>query len=156
MQLAPIWHAFVSNVPSSHEGAGISAAARRPLGVTLIAVLAWIEGALNIVAGVLLLVFQHEPSVRTAWSSSTSLITSAILSILFGVVVVLIAGGLLRGSSGARIVVTIVQLLAIAADAFTAWAFPDQFAWAAISALISLIIIILLWTGRASDFFRSH
>ena len=134
----------------------MSAAARRPLGVTLIAVLAWIEGALNIVAGVLLLVFQHEPSVRTAWSSSASLITSAILSILFGVVVVLIAGGLLRGSSGARIVVTIVQLLAIAADVFTAWAFPDQFAWAAISALISLIIIILLWTGRASDFFRSH
>ncbi|HVX08589.1 DUF7144 family membrane protein [Humibacter sp.] len=134
----------------------MNATARRPLGVTLIAVLAWIEGAFNILAGVLLLVFQHEPSVSSAWSSSASLITSAILTILFGVVVVLVAGGLLRGSSGARIIVTIVQILAIVADAFTAWAFPDQFAWSAVSALISLIIIILLWTGRASDFFRSH
>jgi len=134
----------------------MTAAARRPAGVTLIAVLAWIEGAFNILAGVLLLVFQHEPSVRSAWSSTGSLITSAILTILFGLVVVLIADGLLRGSGGARIVVTIVQVLAIAADAFTAWAFPGQFTWAAISALISLIIIILLWTGRASDFFRSH
>jgi hypothetical protein len=124
--------------------------------VTLVAVLAWIEGAFNVLAGVLLLVFQHEPSVQGAWSSQTSLITSAILSILFGIVVVLIAGGLLRGSSGARLVVTVVQVLSIIADAFTAWAFPAQFAWAAISALISLIVIILLWTGRASDFFRSH
>lgn len=134
----------------------MSAAVRRPAGVTLIAVLAWIEGAFNILAGVLMLVFQHEPSVRSAWSSSSSLITSAILTILFGVVVVLIAGGLLRGSGGARLVVTIIQVLSIAADAFTAWTFPGQFAWAAISALISLIVIILLWTGRASDFFRSR
>jgi hypothetical protein len=130
--------------------------ARRPAGVTLVAVLAWIEGALNVLAGVLLLAFQHEPSVQNAWSSQSSLITSAILTILFGVVVLLIAGGLLRGSSGARVVVTVVQVLSIIADAFTAWAFPGQFAWAAISALISLIIVILLWTGRASDFFRSH
>jgi hypothetical protein len=134
----------------------MNATARRPLGVTLIAVLAWIEGAFSILAGVLLLVFQHEPSVSGAWSSSASLITSAILTILFGVVVVLVAGGLLRGSSGARIIVTVVQILAIVADAFTAWAFPERFAWSAVGALISLIVIILLWTGRASDFFRSR
>ncbi|NNC10357.1 hypothetical protein HII28_00460 [Planctomonas sp. JC2975] len=134
----------------------MSAAARRPAGVTLIAVLAWIEGALNILAGVFLLVFKNEPSVRVAWAGEGSLITSAILSILFGVVVVLVAGGLLRGSRGARIVVTIVQLFAIVGDVFTAWAYPGQFAWSAVSALISLIIIILLWTGRANDFFRSN
>ncbi|MHA7987648.1 DUF7144 family membrane protein [Rathayibacter sp. CAU 1779] len=134
----------------------MSAATRRPAGVTLIAVLAWIEGALNIIAGVFLLVVKNEPSVRAAWAGEGSVITSAILSILFGVVVVLVAGGLLRGSRGARIVVTIVQLLAIVGDAFTAWAYPGQFAWSAISALISLIIIILLWTGRANDFFRSN
>ncbi len=133
----------------------MSAAARRPLGVTLIAVLAWLEGALNIVAGALLLVLQHEPGVRDAWSDPAALITSAILTILFGLVVVLVAGGLLRGSNGARIVVTVVEVLAIAGDAFTAWAFPAQFAWSAIGALVSLIVIILLWTGRASDFFRS-
>lgn len=134
----------------------MSAAARRPAGVTLIAVLAWIGGAFNIVAGVLLLIYKNEPSVQAAGLSESTLITSAILTILFGLVVVLVAGGLLRGSSGARVVVTVVQVLAIAGDAFTAWAYPGQFAWAAISALISLIIIILLWTGRASDFFRSH
>ena len=134
----------------------MGAAARRPAGVTLIAVLAWIEGALGIVAGVLLLIYKNEPSVRAAWAGESSLITSAILGILFGVVVVLVAGGLLRGSRGARIVVTVVQLLAIVEDAFTAWAYPTQFAWSAVSALISLIIIILLWTGRANEFFRSH
>ncbi|QDZ13633.1 DUF7144 family membrane protein [Humibacter ginsenosidimutans] len=134
----------------------MSAAVRRPAGVTLIAVLAWIEGALNIVAGIVLLVFKNEPSMHIAGVSESSLITSAILTILFGVVVVLVAGGLLRGSSGARIVVTVVQLLAIAGDAFTAWAYPDQFAWSAVSALISLLIIVLLWTGRANDFFRSR
>ena len=133
----------------------MTSGARRPAGVTLIAVLAWIEGALDIVAGVLLLVFQNDPSVLDAWYGRTALLTSAILGILFGVIVVLIAGGLLRGSRGARIVVTIVQLFAIAGDAFTAFASPSQFAWAAIGALVSLIIIILLWTGRANDFFHS-
>lgn len=134
----------------------MSAAARRPAGVTLIAVLAWLEGALSIIGGIVLLVFQNEPSVKDAWFSQSALITSAIVSIVFGLIVVLIAGGLLRGSGGARIVVTVVQVLAIVGDAFTAYALPGEFAWAAISALISLIIIILLWTGRASDFFRSH
>ncbi|MGN6125701.1 MAG: DUF7144 family membrane protein [Humibacter sp.] len=134
----------------------MSSTARRPASVTLIAVLAWIEGAFDIIAGVLLLVFQNQPSVKAAWYGPTALVTSAIVAILFGLIVVLIAGGLLRGSRGARIIVTVVQLLAIVADAFTAFASPSQFAWAAISALISLIIIILLWTGRANDFFRSH
>ncbi|HWD63019.1 MAG TPA: hypothetical protein VG369_11020 [Humibacter sp.] len=134
----------------------MSSTARRPAGVTLIAVLAWIEGAFNIVAGVLLLVSQNDPQVLDAWYGRTALITSAILSILFGVIVVLIAGALLRGSRGARIVVTIVQLLAIVGNAFTAFASPSQFAWAAISALVSLIIIILLWTGRANDFFHAR
>jgi hypothetical protein len=134
----------------------MNAAARRPAGVTLIAVLAWIEGALGIVAGIVLLVFRNEPSVQVEGASESALITSAILTILFGVVVVLVAGGLLRGSSGARIVVTVVQLLAIVGDAFTAWAYPGQFAWSAVSALISLLIIVLLWTGRANDFFRSR
>jgi hypothetical protein len=134
----------------------MNAAARRPAGVTLIAVLAWIEGALGIVAGIVLLVFRNEPSVQVEGASESALITSAIFTILFGVVVVLVAGGLLRGSSGARIVVTVVQLLAIVGDAFTAWAYPGQFAWSAVSALISLLIIVLLWTGRANDFFRSR
>jgi hypothetical protein len=134
----------------------MNAAARRPAGVTLIAVLAWIEGALGIVAGIVLLVFRNEPSVQVEGASESALITSAIFTILFGVVVVLVAGGLLRGSSGARIVVTVVQLLAIVGDAFTAWAYPGQFAWSAVSALISLLMIVLLWTGRANDFFRSR
>ncbi|WP_243062840.1 hypothetical protein [Humibacter sp. RRB41] len=134
----------------------MSSTARRPAGVTLIAVLAWIQGALDIVAGVVLLVLQNDPAVLDAWYGRTALLTSAILSILFGVIVVLIAGGLLRGSRGARIVVTIVQLLGIVGDAFAAFASPSEFAWAAIAALLSLIIIILLWTGRANDFFHSR
>ncbi|WP_026939789.1 DUF7144 family membrane protein [Humibacter albus] len=134
----------------------MSSLARRPAGVTLIAVLAWIEGAFAIVAGVLLLILKDDAEVRDASGGEPALVTSAILTILFGVVVVLIAGGLLRGSRGARIVVTVLQLLAIASDALTAWADPARFAWSAVGALISLIIVILLWTGRANDFFRTR
>ena len=135
----------------------MTAAARRPFGVTLIAVLAWIGGAFDIIGGVLLLVFRGDASVQiAAGQSEATIVTSAIVSILIGLVVVIIAGGLLRGSNGARIVVTIVQVLAISSDAYTAFAVPADFTWAAISALISLIVIILLWTGRASDFFRAH
>jgi hypothetical protein len=134
----------------------VNTTARRPGGVTLIAVLTWLGGALDVIGGIALL-FNHDSlTLRADWGGESSLITVAIVSILLGIVVLLVARGLLRGSAGARVLVTIVQLLAIVGYAITAFLVPVDFALNAIGALVSLIVIILLWTGRASDFFRSR
>jgi hypothetical protein len=136
--------------------AGMSAAtARRPARVTFIAVLTWIQALLNLLGGIGLLVFQNDPTLRAQFGGSTGLIITGILLILIALITFSVAHGLLRGSGVARAIVTIVQLLAIASTVYTAILLPGQLVGAAISAAISLIIIVMLWSGRAGDFFRN-
>jgi hypothetical protein len=134
----------------------MASTARRPAGVTLIAVLTWVGGVLDIVGGIVVLLNRADVALRGELGGESAVTTSAIVSILLGVVVVLVASGLLRGSSGARVLVTVVQVLAILGYAYTAFLIPGDFAWSAVGALLSLLVVVLLWTGRASDFFRSH
>ena len=54
----------------------------------------------------------------------SSLIASALLEILIGVVVIVVAIGLLRGNNASRIVITIFQILSIVGSVFLAIAYP--------------------------------
>ncbi|MFF1574540.1 hypothetical protein ACFVWR_17485 [Leifsonia sp. NPDC058292] len=133
----------------------MSAATARPARVTFIAVLTWIQALLNLISGIGLLVFQNDPSLRVQFGGSAGVIITGILLIVIALVTFSVARGLLRGSSIARAIVTLVQLLAIASTVYTAILLPNQLVGAAISAAISLIIIVMLWSGRAAEFFRS-
>lgn len=126
----------------------------RPGGVTLVAVLTWISGALDVLAGTLLLFQTSIASVVERFGGESQLITTAILSILVGVVVIIVALGLMRGSAGSRVVITIFQALSIMSSVFLAIAYPPGAIGEYFSIAIAVIIIALLWTRRASDFFR--
>lgn len=124
-------------------------AASRPVGVTIVAVLAWISGFFSILGGVLLLF----SGLETATQSRTVITISAIISILIGIVVILVSLGLFRGSNGARIVVTVVFILNIV-NAVVQIISGTQGWWSALlSALPSIIGVILLYTQRANAFF---
>lgn len=127
----------------------------RPGGVTLVAVLAWISGALDVLGGTLLLFQTSIASVVERFGGESQLIASAILSILVGVVVIVVALGLLRGNAGARVVITIFQALSIMSSVLLAIAYPPGAIGEYVSIAVAVIIIALLWTRRASDFFRS-
>jgi hypothetical protein len=128
--------------------------AARPGGVTLIAILVWIQGFFDIVAGIILLFNQGDSSLLDDFGGAGGLITSAIVYILIGIILIVIARGLLRGSNGARILVTASEVITLAGALFLMFAAPSQFLSAVITALIALIVIMLLWTGRAASFFR--
>ncbi|PWC05187.1 DUF7144 family membrane protein [Agromyces badenianii] len=128
--------------------------ARRPGGVTLVAVLAWISGLLDIVGGTILLFQTSAAATVEQFGGASQLIASAIVTILIGAVVIAVAGGLLRGSAGARVVVTIFQVLSIASSIFLAIAYPAGAIGEYFSMLISVIVLALLWSGRANAFFR--
>lgn len=130
-------------------------AGNRPFGVTLVAVLTWISGLLDIIGGSLLLFQTSVASTVEMFGGASQLITSAILSILIGAIVMVVGVGLLRGSSGARLVITIVQILSIGASVYLAITYPPGAIGEYFSAAVSLIVIALLWTGRARDFFGS-
>jgi hypothetical protein len=132
----------------------MSNAIARPGGVTLVAVLTWIVGLLDVLAGTILLFQTSVAATVEEFGGASQLIATAIFQIFVGVVIIAIAGGLLRGSPSARIVVTVFQVLSIMGGVFLAIAYPAGAIGEYIGIAISLVIIFLLWTGRANAFFR--
>ncbi|GAA1444113.1 hypothetical protein [Leifsonia poae] len=133
----------------------MTAANGRPGRVTFIAVLVWLQAFFDLLGGIALLVLQNDAELRAQLGGSTGVIVTGIVLIALALIIFAIARGLLRGSRTARAIVTVVQLLSIASVIYAAAVFPAQLPSAAISAAISLIVIIMLWSGRAGDFFRS-
>ena len=127
--------------------------AARPGSVTFVAVLAYINGILNIIGGILVL-FTRDRMANGNGSALAGITTAAIISILLGVIVVIVARGLLRGSSGARAVVTIVMIIDILNGVLML--FTAQLVSGVIQILWSLLIIVLLFTRRANEFFASR
>lgn len=128
---------------------------RRPGAVTLVAVLTWISGALDIIGGVLLLFMQHDLELQRAFGGSGVLITTAIVSILIGIVVVAVANGLLHGNSGSRLVITIVEVLSITTGVYTSIVAPALFWSELIGILVAILVLLMLWSRSANAFFRS-
>lgn len=115
-------------------------ASRRPFGVTLVAIIAWLTGALQIIAGVILLVGLE--------------IGPGVVAMLLGFITILVSLGLFGGSNGARILTTIVFVINIAGSIYLMITEPAQL-WSAIgSAVLPLIGLLLLFTQRANSFFR--
>lgn len=126
----------------------------RPGGVTLVAVLAWISGLLDIFGGTILLFQTSVASTVEQFGGASALIASAIVSILIGAIVIIVATMLLRGSSIARMIVTIFEVLSIAGSVFLAIAYPAGAIAEYFGIAVSVIVVALLWSGRASTFFR--
>ena len=122
-------------------------AGQRPGGVTLVAVIAWINGVLGVITGILLL------TGGTA-ADAPAVTTVAWVTIVIGIVTILVGVGLLRGSRVARIVATIVFVLNLANAIWTMFAVPGQLWAAIINALLAVIGLVLLYSARANEFFR--
>ncbi len=125
--------------------------ATRPAGVTLVAVIVWIDGLLQIIGAILGLIGLGAVAEASRGAAAALLIVSLII----GVITIAAGVGLLRGSNVARVLVTIFLVLSIA-KAIYSLVSGGAVAQPIITALLALIGIILLFTGRASAFFRSR
>lgn len=116
-------------------------AGQRPVGVTLVAVIAWISGALNIIGGIIQLLPGGQNFGAGVWA------------LIVGIVTIVVSLGLFRGSNAARIIVTIVFVLNLLSAFFLLFS-PFTFWSALFSALLAVIGIALLFTRPANAFFR--
>lgn len=121
-------------------------AGRRPGGVVLIAVLAWIGAIAQILSGVLLLT-----GTLTVEGIPTQ---SAWIAIIVGVISFLVAFFLFSGSRVARVLVTISFLLSLASAIYAMISNPGNLVSPIISAALAVIGLILLYTKAANDYFR--
>lgn len=127
---------------------------KRPLGVTIVAALAIISGVFDVIGGIVLLAMQSDAAVVDRFGGAGLLLTLAIASILFGVVMLLIAFGLLRGNATARIAATVVELFSLASSISIGIMQPSTLATEILSALLAVAILLLLWSGDATRYFR--
>lgn len=127
---------------------------KRPLGVTIVAALAIISGIFDAIGGIVLLTMQSDPAVADGFGGVGVLVTIAVMSILLGALILLVAWGLLRGNPTARIAATVLQVISLVASIWIGITQPSTLPTEIASALLALAILMLLWSGEATRYFR--
>jgi len=114
-------------------------ATQRPGGVTLVSVIAWISGAVQIVHAVFGLIGGQG--------------TAAWIALAIGILTIAVSLGLSRGTNVARIIMAAVFTLNVAVGVWALLISP--FIWIPLfTALLALIGLLLLFTRRANAYFR--
>jgi hypothetical protein len=124
-------------------------AVTRPRAVTAATVLAWIEGNLTILGGVLVLTLlaRENDSLVQSVFFYVSFVTIGI-----GLVTVFVAGGLLGGSRGARVAITVLLALSMLVGGLGV---AQGQTLLGVTALMALVSVCLLWLGQARPYFRN-
>jgi hypothetical protein len=132
--------------------------ARRPGGVTLLAVLIMIGGVAQVIGGVLLILgHQNATVLRETGRSGDFLLSGGIAAIVVGLLYVLVSLGLSNGKGLARFLVGLLSLISVAGGI---WAAGTQhgtlFSRGLASAIVGFIILVLLYSPKANTFFRMN
>lgn len=122
----------------------------RPIGAIVVAVLLFLSAAFGIVSGVMTIlggVAGATADVEGVALNSTSLLILGGFWLVVGLASLILAFGILRGSRVARIVVTIVQVLALAGGVGSMIA-AGRISYDVVQGvLFPLAIISILWSG---------
>ena len=118
---------------------------QRPLGVTLVAIIAWISGFLQIIGSIFVII----AGLFITWPAIVGWI-----SLIIGIVTLAVGVGLWRGNHTARTIATIVFIANIVLEVLGM--FNGESLWSAISgSILSIIGLILLYTRSAREYFGS-
>ena len=124
----------------------------RPGTITLVVVLAWIAGILNIAAGIFVIIDRHDSRIRLdSASTPNELLAAGIAAIIIGAIYCLLASSLGRGSRTARLVFGIVAVLNLAAGAYGAIAYSGEQRASGVGSLVFSIIVLWLLYGTEKD-----
>ncbi|GAA1953948.1 hypothetical protein [Microbacterium aquimaris] len=117
----------------------------RPLGVTLVAIVAWLIGFFQIIGAIFGILggLLITPSALLAW-----------ISLAVGIITLLVGVGLWRGNNTARTVATIVFVINIALEIIGIFNGEGLFA-AIFGSVLPVIGLLLLYTDSASRYFRA-
>ena len=134
------------------------APARRPGGITLLAVLIVVSGLLGLIGSIAVIIGRgNDDFVSDTGVGSSTLLWVGIVGVIIAVVYLLVARGLTRGSGLARGLAALVAVLSLASGIYQAIIQSGSLRWSAIvSALLALIVLMLLFSPRANAFFASH
>jgi hypothetical protein len=130
----------------------------RPVGVTVVAVIAFIQGIIGILMGIGLIVERNNDSlIEQIGQSSGQVQTYGWLALIWGVLAVLVGWGLWNGGDWARILVAILEVLQIAGGVYMLFAWNGTFLFQGIwQIIVGLVVLWLLFNPRSDQFFASR
>ena len=140
---------------SSTPAAGV----RRPVGVTVIVVLLWIQGLFGIVGGLILFFERNNVDVIHEVNASSGTIgATGIIVVIVGIATLLVAVLLAQGSDFARWLVAIISIVDLATAVYYFFALSSVVRDnAIIQALIAIIVLYFLFGERGSrEFFEAQ
>ena len=127
----------------------------RPRGVTVVVVLTYLSGVLNIIGGLVAVLLASNTQAQAELAAGRGVILAAgIFGIVVGLVTLLVARGLRHGRRSARLAVTVVMALQIVGGIVTATGGQSQILNGVVQIAIAAAVIGLLWSGPAKHFFR--
>jgi hypothetical protein len=128
----------------------------RPVGVTIVGVLIVISGIFAILGGILAFLNRTSLSEEAEALGLAMSPFSLILTIIVGIIYLLVAKGLFNGNNFSRLVVGIITGISLLVGLFHLL-FVSGLRWAGLIQMIfALVILGLLYSRRASEFFASR
>jgi drug/metabolite transporter (DMT)-like permease len=125
---------------------------QRPGTVTIIVVLAWIAGILNIVAGIFVIIDRHDHRLRVdSAHTPNELLAWGIAAIIVGAIYCLLASYLGRGSRTARLIFGIVAVLNLAGGVYAAISYSGEQRSSGVASMVFSIIVLWLLYGTERD-----
>ena len=133
-------------------------AVHRPTGVAVVAIAAFIQGSLAIIAGLGFVIERNSSSLlEHVDQSSGTIATYGVSSMIWGALALLVGFGLWRAANWARIVVAILQVIALAGGVYMLFAWDGHYLWQGIwQIVISLFVLWLVFNPRAEEFFHGR
>lgn len=128
----------------------------RPASVTVAVVLTWIAAVTDVVGSIALFLLAGDDAVTGALAASSAEIQFfALLSLVIGVVVALVALGLQTRGRWALMAVTFVMLVRIGVGVYSLLRFgPHHLTGAVLTIVVALLVLALLWNRSSQRYFR--
>jgi hypothetical protein len=134
------------------------AAGRRPVGVSIVAVLLAVQSIIAVLFGIGLIVERNNSSLLEHIDrSSDTILTYGIFAVVWAVVGLAVAWGLWTGKNPARILAGIVEVAQVAGGVYMLFGWSGHYLWQGVWQIaIALLVLWILFNRRADDFFAGR
>lgn len=130
---------------------------KRPISINLLYIWLLIVGIANILGGIFIIIDRYDLRLLAQGYTSTELVTTGIITIIFGAITTLVASLLHNGSEFVRILIAVIASLNLAAGVWNAIAFNGTYrASGVFSALFAGLVLWLLFNHRSAEWFEEE
>mgnify|MGYP003585089504 CR=1 FL=1 len=134
-----------------------TSAPSRPASVSFVVFLTWLVAIVTLIDGAILL-FASDATLVAAGVNPDNANLTAWVSIVLGLVIVLFASALSKGSGFARLLISLLMVFRFVLGAFAVvvlWG--SSFFWGAlVLTLVAVLVLYLLWNAKASAWFAAR